>query len=124
MTAVLHRLVLFCALLASPALAADAFVAGTSDLPLMPGLRPLAGEGTVFDAPGGRIVEAWAEGGVGREAVLSFYGTTLPQLGWSTAGVDRFRREGEMLRLEFPPQGPRGTRTPGTLLIRFYLSPG
>ena len=124
MTAILRRLILFCALLASPALAADAFVAGTSDLPLMPGLRALPGEGTVFDAPGGRVVEAWAEGGVARETVLSFYGTTLPELGWTAAGRDRFRREGEVLRLEFPPQGPRGAQAPGTILIRFYLSPG
>ncbi len=124
MTAAARRLVLLLGLLVSPVMAADAFIAGTSDLPLMPGLRALSGDGTVFDAPGGRIVEAWAEGGMAREAVLSFYGATLPQLGWSAAGPDRFRREGEVLRLEFPPQGPRGARTPGTLLIRFYLSPG
>jgi len=120
----LRRLVLLLALLVSPALAADAFVAGTSDLPLMPGLRALPGDGTVFDAPGGRIVEAWAEGSVARDVVLSFYGATLPQLGWSVAATDRFRREGEVLRLDFPTQAPRGGRTPGTLLIRFYLSPG
>jgi hypothetical protein len=124
MVAAVRRLVLLLALLASPAFAADAFVAGTSDLPLMPGLRALSGDGTVFDVPGGRIVEAWAEGGASREAVLSFYGATLPQLGWSAAGPDRFRREGEVLRLDFPPQGPRGARSPGTVLIRFYLSPG
>ena len=124
MIAAVRRLALYLCLLVSPAFAADIFIAGTSDLPLMPGLRALAGDGTVFDAPGGRIVEAWAEGGVARETVLSFYGTTLPQLGWTAAGPGRFRREGEMLLLEFPPQGPRGARAPGTLLIRFYLSPG
>jgi hypothetical protein len=124
MVAAVRRLVFLLGLLVCPAFAADAFIAGTSDLPLMPGLRALSGDGTVFDAPGGRIVEAWAEGGVAREAVLSFYGATLPQLGWNAAGPDRFRRDGEMLRLEFPAQGPRGGRTPGTLLIRFYLSPG
>lgn len=111
-------------LLALPAVAADVFVAGINDLPLMPGLRALQGEGTVFDAPAGRVVEAWAEGAVAREAVLSFYATTLPQLGWNTAGPDLFRREGESLRLEFPATSPRGNRASGTLLIRFYLSPG
>lgn len=124
MTPSLRRLVCAFALLATPALAADTFVAGTSDVPLMPGLTVLPGDGTVFDAPGGRVIEAWAEGGVSREAVLSFYGSALPQLGWSAAARDRFRREGEVLRLEFPAQGPRGARSPGTLLIRFYLSPG
>jgi len=124
MTPILRRLFLLCVLLGSPALAADAFIAGTSDLPLMPGLQALAGEGTVFDAPGGRIVEAWAQGSVAREAVLSFYATTLPQLGWARASAELYRREGETLRLEFPPQGPRGPGGAGALLVRFYLSPG
>ncbi len=111
-------------LFALPALAADTFVAGVNDLPLMPGLRALPGDSTVFDAPAGRVVEAWAEGTVTRDTVQSFYRATLPQLGWSVTGPDLFRREGEALRLEFPPSGPRGPRASGTLLIRFYLSPG
>lgn len=111
-------------LLVPPAWAADAFVAGINDLPLMPGLRTMPGEGMVFDAPAGRVVEAWAEGPVAREAVLSFYRSTLPQLGWRSGGPDLFRRDAETLRLEFPASGPRGNRASGTLLIRFYLSPG
>ncbi len=118
------RLVVLLWLFALPVLAADAFVSGINDLPLMPGLRALPDDSTVFDAPAGRVVEAWAEGSVAREAVLSFYATTLPQLGWSATGSDLFRREGETLRLEFPLAGPRGNRASGTLLIRFYLSPG
>src|SRR5215472_5335669 len=90
-------------LASSLALAADAFVPGVDDLPLMPGLSVLSGQDVVFDAPGGRVVEAWAEGRVSREAVLSFYGSTLPQLGWTAAAPDLFRRDGETLRLEFPP---------------------
>ncbi len=117
-------LVLLLWLLALPAQAADSFVAGINDLPLMPGLRALPGDSTVFDAPAGRVVEAWAEGTATRDAVLSFYRTTLPQLGWRATGPDLFRREAETLRLEFPPSGPRGQRASGTLLIRFYLSPG
>lgn len=110
----------------SAAWAEDRFVTGINDLPLMTGLSPLAGQGVVFDAPGGRIVEAWAEGSVSRAAVLSFYGSTLPQLGWTAAQPDLFRRDGETLRLEFPPQAPRGSAPApsGALLIRFYLSPG
>jgi len=119
-----RRFALFLWLLALPALAADGFVAGINDLPLMPGLRALPADGTVFDAPAGRVVEAWAEGTLARDAVLSFYASTLPQLGWRAAGPDLFRREGEILRLEFPAAGPRGNRASGTLLIRFYLSPG
>ena len=110
----------------SPALAADRFVSGIDDLPLMQGLSPLAGQGMVFDAPGGRVVEAWAEGAVARDAVLAFYGSTLPQLGWTAAAPALFRRDGETLRLEFPPRAPSGAApaAAGTLLIRFYLSPG
>jgi hypothetical protein len=110
--------------LGSSAYAADGFVAGIDDLPLMPGLRGLPGDVTVFDAPGGRIVEAWAEGTTNREAVLSFYNATLPQLGWTTLAPGLFRREGEALRLEFPPAGPGGPQTAGRLVVRFYLSPG
>jgi hypothetical protein len=110
----------------SHALAEDRFVAGINDLPLMAGLAPVAGQNVVFDAPGGRVVEAWAAGSVTREAVLSFYGSTLPQLGWTVAAPDLFRREGETLRLEFPPGAPQGAASAasGALLIRFYLSPG
>ena len=110
----------------SAAWAADRFVAGIDDLPLMTGLAPVAGQNVVFDAPGGRVVEAWAQGAVTRESVLSFYASTLPQLGWTAAAPDLFRREGETLRLEFPAAAPRDgvPAGSGTLLIRFYLSPG
>jgi len=110
----------------SAARAGDRFVAGIDDLPLMAGLAPVAGQNVVFDAPGGRVVEAWAQGSVTREAVLSFYGSTLPQLGWTVAAPGLFRRDGETLRLEFPSGAPRGAASPasGSLVIRFYLSPG
>ena len=57
------------------------FIEQVTDLPLMPGLSELRGAGVVFDKPDGRIVEAYAEGGVDREAVLDFYYNTLPELG-------------------------------------------
>jgi len=106
--------------------AADGFVPGVDDLPLMPGLSVVSGQDVVFDAPGGRVVEAWAEGMVTREAVLSFYGSTLPQLGWTATAPDLFRREGETLRLEFPAAASRNVQpiSAGSLVIRFYLSPG
>ena len=118
--------VLLVAAMLSPALAEDRFVAGIDDLPLMTGLSPLAGQSVVFDAPSGRVVESWARGAVTRAAVLAFYRSTLPQLGWTAAAPDLFRRDGETLRLEFPPGAPRGAApaAAGTLLIRFYLSPG
>ncbi|MGQ0663416.1 MAG: hypothetical protein ACT4P2_07480 [Pseudomonadota bacterium] len=101
------------------AAAGDGFFAALEDLPVMPGLVELAERGVVFDAPEGRIVEVYAEGTVGREDVLGFYASTLPQLGWRPAGPSDFRREGERLILEFPAGGAAGR-----LLVRFYLAPG
>jgi hypothetical protein len=97
--------------------AANQFVAGTEDLPLMPGLATVAGAGVVFETPQGRIVEAYARGQAARDAVIDFYARTLPQLGWQALGRTVYRREGETLRLELYPEA-------GGLTVRFYLSPG
>ena len=97
--------------------AAAAFVEGTEDVPLMPGLAMVEGAGTVFDSPQGRIVEAYARGTASRDVVLQFYALTLPQLGWKVLGPGVYRREGETLRLEIYPEKSETT-------VRFYLSPG
>lgn len=111
-------------LTAAAALAAEAFVPGLDDLPLMGGLNGRADEAVVFEAPAGRIVEAWADGAVAREAVRDFYRRTLPQLGWRETGADRYRRESETLQIEFPGADPQGARpASGRILVRFYLSP-
>ena len=109
-----------CALLTAAAAAGEpvAFVSGIEDLPLMPGLVEVAEAGLVFDAPGGRIVEAYASGAVDRDAVLRFYAETLPQLGWQRLGAARFRREGETLDVEFS-----GAAGAAPLTVRFALSP-
>ena len=96
--------------------AADAFVAGTEDLPLMPGLAMVKDAGLVFDTPQGRIVEAYAKGNTTRKAVLEFYDQTLPQLGWKAAGIALYRREVEALRLELYQEKD-------WLTVRFYLAP-
>lgn len=81
----------------------------------MPGLRIVENAGVDFDAPGGRIVEVAAAGAVPRAAVLDFYRTSLPRLGWTRRdGV--FLRDGEKLRLELSGDG-------GRTEIRFFLSP-
>jgi len=103
------------ALAVSPAHAAD-FVAGTEDVPLMPGLAAVPGTSLVFDKPEGRIVEAEARGALLRAKVQDFYAATLPQLGWSAAGDGRWQREGEVLRIDF------GGRD-GDLTVGFTLSP-
>ncbi|MGF1592310.1 MAG: hypothetical protein ACFCUW_03465 [Kiloniellaceae bacterium] len=78
----------------------DAYVEGIPDLPLMPGLKALPDSGLVFDKPGGRIVEAFAEGSLTPESVRSFYDQTLPQLGWQREGTGAYLREGERLNLD------------------------
>ena len=109
-------LVLLLALLAFGAARADEFVAGTEDVPLMPGLAPIAGSDLVFDKPEGRIVEAQARGAVSRSTVQAFYASSLPQLGWKKVGVDQWRRDAERLKLDF-----RGED--GHLTVGFTLSP-
>ena len=108
------------AVLAAAAVGATAqerFVGGTEDLPLMAGLREVARRGMVFDTPAGRIVEAYARGPVTRDQVLEFYAATLPQLGWRADGAAAFRRENEVLKLQFLPAGADG------LTVLFTLTP-
>jgi len=104
------------ALCGTPAAADTEFVAGVEDLPLMPGLAEVDGAATVFDAPQGRIVETYAAGAVSADDIRSFYGQTLPQLGWVAAGPTEFRREGERLVLEI-------TAAAGATTVRFTLAP-
>ncbi len=107
---------LLCVMMPLTAALADAFVPGTEDVPLMPGLAPVAGSSVVFDKPEGRIVEAQAAGKVARAAVRGFYEASLPRLGWTAAGADAWRREGEVLRLDYREER-------GILTVGFTLSP-
>jgi hypothetical protein len=96
--------------------AADGFVEGFADLPLMPGLEQIQDASLAFDAASGRIVVAFARGPLSADQIRSFYAETLGQLGWSGAGEDSFQREGERLTLDFTPDG-------GETLVRFSLLP-
>lgn len=95
--------------------AAEAFLAGLDDVPLMPGLHESQEAGVMFDTPNGRIAEAYAEGVVSRDKVLGFYAATLPQLGWSRIDDTLYRRDSEMLRLELTGGKP--------LVLRLQISP-
>ncbi len=103
-----------------PSVAQEAvgFVSTIEDLPLMPGLIEEEG-GMVFDSARGRIVEVYATGPVSEAAVREFYDDTLPQLGWRPLGKDAFRRENEILKVEFP--GGPGAAPP--LTVGFRLMP-
>ena len=95
---------------------ADVFLPGTEDIPLMPGLAPVPNSALVFDKPEGRIVETRALGATTRAKVEAFYAASLPPLGWSPLGRDRWRREAERLTLDFSTAG-------GKLAVGFTLSP-
>lgn len=88
---------------AGPTAASGKFLSVIEDLPLMDGLEEIDGGAMVFDTPAGRIVEALTIGRVDRDAVFRFYSETLPQLGWVELGPGLFSRDGELLKLEFPP---------------------
>ncbi|UEM21217.1 hypothetical protein JL100_029865 [Skermanella mucosa] len=102
--------------------AADAFVDGIDDLPLMPGLVTVADQALVFDKPGGRIVQAVATGTLDASAIRSFYAETAPQLGWAAAGEGRFLRDGELLRIELVEE-PAASGRGGPVTVRFMLIP-
>lgn len=101
--------------MASPA-GAQAFFELLEDVPVMPALTPVDDAGIEFDAPSGRIVEAYAIGATDRKSVLDFYRATLPQLGWQAGAGNAFQRESESLKIDF--FGPDGEIT-----VRFTVAP-
>ena len=79
--------------------AEDGFVAGITDLPLIPGLHVVDDATVVFEKPGGRLVRAIAKGDRTEEAFWRFYEETLPQLGWRTVKRGKFVRDKENLHI-------------------------
>lgn len=82
--------------------AADKFIDGLEDVPVMKGLTQLAKDNISFGNEESRLVEAYLTSNrVGFKAVIKFYKDTLPQMGWrcEDESADRlsFRREGEMI---------------------------
>ena len=100
----------------NPPVAAQDFVPGFEDLPLMEGLRPITGSGHIFDSPSGRLIEIHARGPVEHFQVEAFYRKSLKALGWTQAGAGRYRRDNEILRVEASKQD-------GGLNVVFRLAP-
>ena len=79
---------------------AVAYLSAIADLPLPDGLAEQADKSTVFDAPLGRIVTAYATGQVDADDVRDFYDGALPALGWDKTGEGSFRRKSETLKID------------------------
>lgn len=76
------------------------YFAEIADLPVADGLTEQADKSTVFDAPMGRIVTAYASGMVDADSVRDFYDDALPALGWEKTGEGSFRRKNETLKID------------------------
>lgn len=76
------------------------YFSSIADLPLAEGLTEQADKSTVFDAPMGRIVTAYASGTVDADDVRDFYDGALPPLGWEKIGEGSFRRGAETLKID------------------------
>ena len=95
------------------------FFRGAEDLPLMPGMTEMEGDGVVFDQPEGRVVQVTAQAPMGSGgAVAAFYEQTLPQFGWQKEGAgNAYVRDKERLTIEY------GAVTGGPLPVRFTIKP-
>jgi len=71
-----------------------------ADLPVADGLTEQKDKSTVFDAPVGRIVTAYATGKADAEDVREFYDDALPSLGWDKTGEGTFHRKAETLKID------------------------
>lgn len=54
-------------------------------IPLMDGLRENGDAAMLFDSPGGRIINAEANGAVAAGDVYQYYQAVLPSLGWAVS---------------------------------------
>ena len=88
------------------------------DVPLPPGMAELPDQSVVFDKAEGRVIESIAISGesISAREVRDYYGRTLPALGWSAAGPDRFLRNDEQLIVKWE-------KVQDGVLVRFSLSP-
>ena len=94
-----------------------AFFRSMGDIPIMPGLSEIENDDIVFDKPEGRIAEATASTARSRDAVLSFYNSALPQLGWDRTAAGTFIRGGETLKIAVEESSDGR-------LVRILISPG
>ena len=76
------------------------YLSAIADLPLPDGVAEQTDKSTVFDAPMGRIITAYASGQAAADDVRDFYDDALPPLGWEKTGEGSFRRKAEVLKID------------------------
>lgn len=76
------------------------YLSALDDLPLAQGLTEQKDKTTVFDAPVGKLITAYATGNVKVTDVVNFYDTTLPQLGWQKTASGTYHRKAETLKID------------------------
>ena len=100
------------------AAAAERFLGGMDNVPLMAGLTETAEGRVEIDSPAGSIVQVTATGSPSKTDVLAFYTETLPRLGWRPEGAGVFCRDGKTLAIELEES------VSPWLTVRFALFPG
>jgi hypothetical protein len=86
-------------------ISAEAFINGVEDIPLVSGFEQQSESGVSFDSPNGRFFDTYLKSdSKNYEEIFTFYGQTLPELGWKktkkTGDYLEFLRDGEKLLIE------------------------
>jgi len=102
----------------------DLFFSTIEDLPMVPKTTEDMDAALVFETASGRVAEGYASGQVAKITVQQFYNATLPQLGWTRIAVDKFIREGEILKIDFSaPVLSKGGQKTQYLVYHVRLAP-
>jgi hypothetical protein len=106
---------------ASPPAGAVEYLKAVEDIPVFDGLHEQH-DALVFESPYGRVIKSQIEGRAAPPAVLSFYLSSLPALGWQRDGASlTFTRGFEKLKIEViegtKPADP-GVRVVFDLVVR------
>lgn len=78
-------------LFAGSGASAEAFLRDAPDVPVIDGFVETGEQGSIFQKPDGRYVEAWLRGRKPADDALRLYRRTLPRYGWTIESEIRFR---------------------------------
>ena len=96
--------------------AANDFITGFPDLPLMPDMNEVPDTNVIFVTPDGRIVVTYTRTWRNRIDIMEFYKAALSELGWVRRSDGVFFREGEVLVVDI-------FNDTSEQIVRFSLTP-